>query len=175
MKNNGLVVIGLMILITIQACHSNKSTDKELTKADRSSLLFIKNTAVNGLFEIKASGLAITNSNNHRVIDLAKLIITEQTAIDSGLVSLKSGYHITSNDTMLPADSALVDSLSNKSGSVFDYKYVTLMIRIHRTDSLVFALVAANAKPDVKKFAAQTFPSIKKQLDSARAVASSLK
>jgi putative membrane protein len=175
MKNTCLVVIGLMILITIQACHNDKSKDNVVAKTERHSLLFIKNGMVNGLFEIKASGLAITNSNNHRVIDLAKMIITEQTAIDSGLVSLKSGYHITSADTMLPADSALVDSLSQKTGRTFDNKYINLMVRIHRTDSLLFTLVAASAKPDVKKFAAQSFPAEKKQLDSARAVLSSLK
>jgi putative membrane protein len=175
MKNIGCIIVGLITFFILPSCHGNKSTDKDITKPERHSLQFIKNGMVNGLFEIKASGLAITNSNNHRVIDLAKMIITEQTAIDSGLVGLKSGYHITSNDTMLPADSALVDSLSTKMGSTFDTKYVNLMVRIHRTDSLLFTLVAAGAKPDVKKFAAQSFPAVIKQLDSARAVLSSLK
>jgi putative membrane protein len=175
MKNCARLIVGLLILIAIQACHNDKSKTNDVPKADRHSLLFIKNGMVNGLFEIKASGMAITNSNNHRVIDLAKMIITEQTAIDSGLVSLKSGYHITSADTMLPADSALVDSLSQKTGKTFDHVYINLMVRIHRTDSLLFTLVAATAKPDVKKFAAQSLPSVKEQLDSARAVLSSLK
>jgi len=175
MKNSVRVIVGLLILVAIQACQGNKSTDKDITETDRRSLQFIKNGMVNGLFEIKASGLAITKSNNHRVIDLAKMIIADQTAIDSGLISLKSGYHITSNDTMLPADSALVDSLSTKKENTFDSKYINLMVRIHRTDSLLFTLVAAGAKPDVKKFAAQSFPAVIKQLDSARLVLSSLK
>jgi putative membrane protein len=175
MKNAGSIIVGIVILFSLQACHNDKSGDKDASKADRHSLMFIKNGMVNGLFEIKASGLAITNSDNHQVIDLAKMIITEQTVIDSGLVGLKSGYHITSTDTMLPADSVIVDSLSKSSGELFDHRYIALMVRIHRTDSLLFTLVAADAKPDVKKFAAQTFPAVKKQLDSAKAVASSLK
>ena len=175
MKNAGNIFVGVAILFILQACHGNKSGDKDLAKADRHSLMVIKNGMVNGLFEIKASGLAITNSNNHQVIDLAKMIITEQTVIDSGLIGLKSGYHITSTDTMLPADSVIVDSLSKSSGELFDHRYVALMVRIHRTDSLLFTMVAAGAKPDVKKFAAQTFPAVNKQLDSAKAVAYSLK
>jgi len=140
MKSTGCFIVLFLFFFSIQSCHSDKSGDKDASKADRHSLMFIKNGMVNGLFEIKASG-----------------------------------HHITSTDSMLPADSVIVDSLSKSSGELFDHRYVALMVRIHRTDSLLFTLVAAGAKPDVKKFAAQTFPAVKKQLDSAKAVASSLK
>jgi len=162
-------------LFIIQSCHGNKQADSDAAKAQRHSLVFIKNSLVNGLCEIKASGLAITNSNNHQVIDLAKMMITEQTGIDSDLMKLKSTYQITVKDTITPFDARWIDSLSKRSGRAFDKPYLSAMVGIHRSDSVLFTLIAANSKPDVRKFAAQRLPLVKKQLDSALAVLSSLK
>jgi putative membrane protein len=175
MKNFWCIIVVLFIIIAIHACHGNKSADNDAAKAQRHSLVFIKNSMVNGLCEIKASGLAITNSDNHRVIDLAKLIITEQTGIDSDLVQLKSTYHITVKDTITPYDARWIDSLSKRSGRAFDKPYLAAMVGIHRSDSVLFTLIAGSSKPDVKKFAGERFPLVKKQLDSTLAVSSSLK
>ena len=175
MKNFGRIIVGLFIITAIQACHGNRPGDNDAAKADSRSLVFIKNSMLDGLCEIKASGLAITNSNNHRVIDLAKMIITEQTAIDSDLVKLKSTYHITRKDTITPYHALWIDSLSKRSGPAFDKPYLLAMVGTRRLDSILFTIIAAKSKADVKKFAAERLPIVKKQLDSARAVLTSLK
>lgn len=175
MKKSGLLVVPALVLLLTQACHHHDSNEQEKIRQQRRGFAFIKNSLIGGLCEIKASGYAITNSNNHAVIDLAKMMITQQTAIDSDLVKLKAVYQITVRDTIDAFDAKWIDSLSKKSGPAFDKQYVNAMVGIHRADSILYRAITKQAGPDVDKFVQKNLPAVSRQLDSAVAVSKSLK
>src|ERR1700733_2215893 len=128
MKNPGNIILAFLALLVLPACHGNKSKDQDALKKDRRGFVFIKNGLVDGLCEIKASGLAITNSNNHRVIDLAKMVITDHTIADSAFLKLKAERKVSVTDTIDGYDKRFIDTLSKKMGPAFDRAYLTMMM-----------------------------------------------
>ncbi len=175
MKNTTRIVVGLVILLIFQACHNDKSKNQDALKADRKGFVFIKNGLIDGLSEIKASGLAITNSNNHRVIDLAKMIITDHAFADSVFLKLKAERKVSVNDTIDGYDKRAIDSLSKKMGPAFDRGYLSMMSAIHKRDTVLFGWAAKNPDAEISKFANKTLSTLKLHLDSINAVSSSLR
>ena len=175
MKNPGNIILAFLALLVLPACHGNKSKDQDAAKKARQGFVFIKNGLVDGLCEIKASGLAITNSNNHRVIDLAKMVITDHTNADSVFLKLKAERKISVTDTIDAYDKRYIDSLSKKTGPAFDRAYLKMMTAIHRRDTTLFAWAGKNTDAEISKFAIKTLPLTKLHLDSANAVMLSLK
>jgi|SRR6185503_6215905 len=173
MKNAARIIIGSIILFIFQACHNDKSKDQDAAKKERQSFVFIKNGLIDGLSEIKASGLAITNSNNHRVIDLAKMIITDHALSDSVFLKMKAERKVSVTDTIDGYEKRAIDTLSKKMGPAFDRGYLSMMAAIHKRDTVLFAWAAKNTDAEISKFAIKTLSTLKLHLDSINAISSS--
>ena len=167
MKNSGYFIAALFSLFILQGCHSNASKDQDAAKKTRQGFVFIKNGLIDGLCEIKASGLAITNSNNHRVIDLAKMIITDHSNADSIFFKLKAERKVSVTDTIDAYDKRWIDTLSKRKGPAFDKAYLVMMATIHRRDTALYNWAGNNADAEISKFAKTNLPTVKLHLDSA--------
>ncbi len=87
-------------MLFVQACHDKRGRNYNEAQNDT---VVIKNGIEGCLTEIKVSGLAITNSNNQRVISLAKTIIDDHTKIGDEFNQLKADKKIAGNDTISSA------------------------------------------------------------------------
>jgi len=176
MKNLICLFFGVITVLFIYACQDKHGKNYNTTaQVDTAGVSFINNGIEGGLTEIKASGLAITNSNNQRVIGLAKIMIDDHTKAWDELKQIASDKQVNEKDTINAAHQQMINDLSKKSESAFDKAYLQMMVTDHQGAIKLFTGAAQNADPDIKNFAAKTLPIIKMHLDSANAILISLK
>ncbi|WP_428331011.1 DUF4142 domain-containing protein [Mucilaginibacter sp.] len=176
MKNLIYLVLGGMILFFAQACQDKHAKNyNNRTDIDQDGVLFIKNGIEGGLTEIKASGMAITNSNNQKVIGFAKMMIDDHTKAGDELLKIKGDKKLTEMDTIYSAHQQMINELSKKTGAAFDKAYMQMMVADHEEAVKLFATASKNPDSEIEGFASKTYPTIKMHLDSANAINSSLK
>lgn len=172
MKNLIFPLFGLIILFVLQACQQKQSKNYNV---EQENMLFVKNGIEGQLTEIAASGLVITNSNNHRIINLAKAMLDDHTNEGEGLKKIEADKKIVDKDTISGAHQKSIDSLSKKSGMAFDKSFLQLIIADHTKAVELYTTATQSKDADVSKFAVKTLPVIKAHLDSANAILGSLK
>jgi putative membrane protein len=175
MKNLIYLLSGMMILLCVQACQDKKGKNYNEGRGEQDGVTFIKNGIEDGLTEIKASGLAITNSNNQKVIGLAKMIIDDHAKTGEELEQLKADKKITEEDTINSSHQQMIKDLSKKSGAAFDKAYLQMMVIDHEQAVKLFTDAATNTDGKIKKVALQNLPTVKMHLDSANAICITLK
>jgi len=176
MKNLTFLALGMILFFFAQACQDNHGKNyNDTTKVDSVGRNFIKTAIEGGLTEIKASGLAITNSNNQQVIGLAKMMINDHTNADSALKKMETTKLADSTDTISGAHQQLITTLSKQKGAAFDKAYLAMMVADHQAAFDLFTNAGKSTDADVDKFAAATSRTIKMHLDSAKAVFATLK
>ena len=174
MKNAIYLLAAAIISLSMQACQQKRAKNYNAL-VDQDGVLFVKNGIECELTEIMASGLVITNSNNQRVISLAKAMLDDHTNEGEGLKKLETDKQIIEKDTIGSAHQLSIDSLSKKSGNAFDKAYLKMMIADHTQTLDLFTTASHSKDNDISAFAAKTLPIIKMHLDSASAILTSIK
>lgn len=176
MKNLIYLAAGLLLLLSAGACKDKHGKNyNQQVQNEQDGLNFIKGGIEGDLTEIKASGLAIVNSRNQRVIRLAKTVIEDHTAFGDGLDKLKNDKKLTATDTISAQHQQMLADLSKKSGRVFDKAYLQMMVTDHEEAVKLFTAASQNTDTAISKFASRTLPTIKTHLDSANAICITLK
>jgi putative membrane protein len=175
MKNLIYLATGVMLLLFTQACQDKKGRNFNQAQDDRDGILFIKNGIEGGLTEIKASGMAITNSNNQKVIGLAKMMIEDHTRMGEDIKQLETDKKITETDSISSGHRQMLNELSKKSGSAFDKAYLQMMVNDHEQALKLFTTASGNSDSKIRKVAAQNLPAIKMHLDSANTICIALR
>jgi putative membrane protein len=176
MKNLIYPFFGVIILLSVLGCKDKRGKNYNSTAlVDTAGVSFIHNGIKSGLTAIKASGLAITNSNNQKVIGLAKVMIEEHTTVGDELRKIAKDKQVIENDTIDDPHLELISKLSKKTGKSFDKAYLQMMITDHEQALKLFTGATQNNDFDIKNFASKTLPIIKVHLDSANAILPTLK
>ena len=92
MKISVLLLSALVILLVTSSCQDQRKGKNwnDKTLADDAAINFIKNGIEGGLTEIKAAGLAKTQSTNPRVVNFANMIIADHTQVNAELKKIES-------------------------------------------------------------------------------------
>jgi putative membrane protein len=175
MKNLIYLLTGMIFLLFVQACGDKKGKNYNQALDDQDGIVFIKSGIEGGLTEIKASGLAITNSNNHQVIGLAKMVIDDHTKTGDDLKQLEIEKKISEKDTISSAHQQMINDLSKKSGKTFDKAYLQMMVNDHEQAVKLFTNATHNSDSKIRKIASIGLPAIKMHLDSANAICIAIK
>jgi putative membrane protein len=175
MKNLICLLSGVVALLFIQACQDKHGKNYNKPTIDENGVMFVKNGMEGNLAEIKASGLAITNSNNQRVIAFAKMMIEDHTKTIDVLKKMATDKQVAEIDTLSSAHRQMIDELSAKNDGLFDKAYLQMMVADHEQAVQLFTSAATNGDSDIKKTASKTLPVIQMHLDSARAILAGLK
>lgn len=175
MKNLIYLSAALIFLLFAQACQDKKGKNYNQAEDEQDGTLFIKNGIESSMTEVKASGLAITNSNNQKVIGLAKMIIEDHTKVADELKQLKTNKKITQTDTISSAHVAMINDLSKKSGAAFDKAYLLMMVTDHEQAVKLFTAASTNPDSKIRKVASDNLAAVKMHLDSANKICVALK
>jgi len=169
-------IFGVIILLSAQACKDKPAKNyNQETKVDQDGMNFLKNGLEGGLTEIKASGLALTQSNNQRIIGLAKMMIDDHTKAGNEFKKIEKDKLVPEIDSLNTDHTEKIKALSAKTGAAFDKAYIQMMIADHTDAIKLFTNASQNTDIEVRNFAAKTLPTLKMHLDSATAINSSLK
>jgi putative membrane protein len=136
---------------------------------------WMNDAATGGMLEVQLGKLAQEKSTNPRVKRFGEMMEKEHSAANDELKSIARQKNV-----MLPADLGEhkdhYTDLSKKSGADFDKAYMKMMVDDHQKDINAFEKAAeSGTDPDVKTFASQKLPTLRKHLDSAKAINKSLK
>ncbi|HTH82415.1 MAG TPA: DUF4142 domain-containing protein [Mucilaginibacter sp.] len=171
-------LLGVILVCVITSCEDNKRAknyNNYTAAIDEQGKVFIEKGLEAGLAEIKASKLAMTNSKNPRVINFAKMMISDHTKSGDELEKIGISKRVAEGDTVSAAHQQIIKSLSSKLGVIFDGAYMQMMVNDHEDAIKLFNGAAQNNNTAIQNFAKKTLPTLKMHLDSAKAISASLK
>ena len=147
---------------------STASTQMPLSKEDST---FVMKAAAGGIMEVELGNVAQQNGANDRVKNFGQMMVSDHSKANDELKSLASSKGITLPSD-LPADKRKhIDQMKKMNGKSFDSHYMSMMVSDHKEDISEFEKASKNAKdPDLKNWATNTLPTLKKHLDSAQAI-----
>jgi putative membrane protein len=136
---------------------------------------FMNDAAKGGMAEVELGKLAQEKATNPRVKNFAEMMVRDHTTANDDLKAIARQKNVT-----LPSDLGKhkdhYNDLSKKTGADFDKAYMKMMVDDHEDDIDEFEKIANNGTdPDLKTFASQKLPTLRKHLDSAKAINQSLK
>jgi putative membrane protein len=171
------LMLGLATLLLIPSCQSNKRANNYNNKAlvDDNGLMFLKDGTEVSLATVKASGLAISNSKNQKVIQFAKSMIDDHTLLTDDFKKLQTDNFVTNQDSINVAHQQLITTLEQKKAADFDRAYMDLLVSQHEEELALFKTAAANKNVNVSEFAQKMMPALQAHLDSAKMIVTMLK
>ena len=176
MKRIAYPLFGVIMLLLVQACQDRHGKNyNQQTKVDQDGLSFLQNGIEGGNTEIKASGIAITNSKNMRVINFAKMMVDDHTQANEELKKIEKDKLVAEGDTINAEHHQKLTDLAKLNGGSFDKAYMQMMVDDHNSAIKLFTTASQNTDIEVRDFAAKTLPKLKMHLDSATAISASLK
>lgn len=177
MRRSSYLLICLALLGVLQACKSNRRANNYNTKqADDTSVNFIKSGEESSIASVKASGLAIANSKNQRVIQFAKLMIDDHTMLADDFKKLRIDNAVKDSIAITPIHGQQIKDLEVKKAGAFDKAYIQMVIEDH-TDQIALYKTVTDDKRNtaVADFAKKMLPGLQAHLDSAKLISSTLK
>ena len=128
---------------------------------------FARTAAIGNTFEIESSELAINKASDKDVKNFARMIVADHTQIGDhlkqALASSDTGIFLTEKQKLDEGSQKTLDNLNTASAATFDNLYVQAQSKIHDEAVPLFADYAENGdNASLKKFAADTLPTLKK-------------
>jgi len=180
MKNILYLSAIALLAVSTTACNDNKRAKNfnEKTLVDDQALGFIKEAHEAGMTEVKVATVAQGKSQNQRVLNFAKMMITDHSTMDKEIVKLADAKYVNlkaATDTLNPDHQMMITNMAKLSGPAFDKAYMKMMIEDHSKVIDKFKDVTNNTNLAVNKLATKNLPKLFAHLDSAKAINASLK
>ncbi len=137
-----------------------------LAAADAS---FVTSAAQGGMTEIQEAQLALSQARSPKVKAYANRMVSDHTMANDQLKTLIANKGVMLPSDVSPAQTQEMASLKGDTGREFDRAYVADQISGHQAMLTLFQTEASSGTdPDLKKFAADTLPTIQSHLDQAQ-------
>ncbi|MGP1717076.1 MAG: DUF4142 domain-containing protein [Methylophilus sp.] len=158
----GSALLGLL-------CMSLQVNAKDITSSDKR---FLKNAAEAGNYEVEGSQLALKKSKDAEIQKFAKMMTEDHTQAAAKVKALAAQRGVE-----LPKEPSLIQQaklkyLETREGSKFDKSYAAgIGVAAHEQAVKLFEDAAEDATDtEIKKFAADTLPVLKKHLEEAKKI-----
>jgi putative membrane protein len=198
MKKLSFVAVACMAIFSFQACNdsgsgdavesANESNEVKHDSAENTGATtaaapvseedskFAVEAASGGMMEVQLGELAQQKASSQRVKDFGAMMVRDHTKANDELKSLAGMKSITLPPAPGEDHMDHIKNLSKKSGKEFDKDYIKMMVDDHKKDIDHFEMCSKDAKDaDLKAFADKALPVLRVHLDSAKAIASSMK
>lgn len=160
-----LLIATLCACMTFAAAAQTVSgTPSTVSKGDVS---FIKRAAGEGAKQVQLGQLALENSGNKQVKQLAQRIVDHYSKADEDLSTLAHGKQVSLPTPSTETDAELAE-LRQKDGIKFDQAWAKLLVKKQQNAVAVFTAEKEQAQdPDVRNFADKALPMLREQLELA--------
>lgn len=171
------VLLCMFLLLMLQACQSNRQANNyNKAQIDDNGLLFLKSGEESTLASVKASGLAIANSKNQRVIQFAKMMIDDHTMLADDFKKLKTDNMVADSTIISPIHQQMINDLDVKKARAFDKAYIQMVINDHTDQIALYKIVGQDKKnASLADFANKMLPGLQAHLDTAKLIGTTLK
>lgn len=187
MKKISFICMMLVAAWSVQSCGNNSGTKedsvdnaKEMNKdnksVDNDDSKFAVEAANGGMLEVELGNLAQAKSQDTRVKNFGSMMVVDHTKANNELKALAANKNIAIPASLSEDEQKHVNMMKEKSGKDFDKAYMGMMVDDHKTDISDFEKAADKATDvDLKSFASSTLPTLRKHLDSAKAIHDAMK
>ena len=133
---------------------------------------FVTDAATTDMLEIQAGQLALKKTDAPAYQDLAQITIADHTKTSQQIKQMAPSLHGVQLPLALDsAHKAKIDKLSSLSGAAFERQYKTEQVAGHKQAVAMFEDYAKSGdNPELKRWAAQTLPTLKMHLQHAEAL-----
>jgi putative membrane protein len=158
---------------SMTASHNNGASGaKPSAGTAMADFKFMKDAAQGGMAEVALGQLAVEKASSGDVKKFGQRMVDDHTKDNDELKQLASQKNVDLPQGLNARDKATKATLEKLSGEQFDQAYMKDMVRDHRKDISDFRRESRIAQdPDVKKFAAQTLPTLEDHLKQAESIA----
>ncbi|PWT97030.1 MAG: hypothetical protein C5B52_14500 [Bacteroidetes bacterium] len=177
---------GLLLLVnTYSGClNSNSSkpkdslesarrTNRDLNSVDKSASDFAIRAADGSLMEILLGKIAMDKAFNPRVREFARVLVQDHATMHEDLKIRARSSNIILPSTISDKMQIEIDKCIRESGTLFDKKYLDLVINDHEKDVDAFKKASKEINDTaIKNFASKCLPLLQMHLDSAVALSS---
>lgn len=149
------------------ASTTDSSATGKLSNADKG---FIKDAAVDGLYEVEIGKIASQRAADPAVKSFAQMLVNHHSAANDELKQLASSRNVEIATELPMMKRRSVERLSKMSGSEFDREFVNkVAIKEHEKDIKRFEEASREAKdPEVRAWAEKTLPTLRQHLADAQ-------
>lgn len=132
---------------------------------------FAVKAANGGMMEVQLGEYAARHATNKNVKDFGSMMVKDHSKANAELKSIASSKNIALPDSVGEDKTESMNDLKKKTGNDFDKAYMNMMVDDHQKDIDEFQKAADNSKDStMKAFAAKALPTLKKHLESAKAI-----
>ena len=126
---------------------------------------FVKGAASGGMMEVQLGKTAQENASKTQVKEFGRRMQTDHSKANNDLKKIAAKKDIKLPTELERQHKSTLDKLSKLKGGEFDREYMSTMVTDHKEDIEKFQEEAEKGKdPDVKKFAKDNLPILKKHL-----------
>lgn len=137
------------------------------------SRVFLKKAAHDGMAEVQLAQLALQMASNPDIQSFARHMIEDHTAANDRLAALAKDGNVTLRKELSPKRKSLQEKFSklNDRNRSFDRAYIDQAVKDHKNAVEAYEKQAGHGTDaDVRAFAAETLPKLKKHLEMATAL-----
>lgn len=158
------------------AAPTNNNTNYSSAKLNAADSTFVMKAAIGGMTEVQGGQTAQQSAQNDRVKNFGQMMVNDHSKANQQLQSLAAAKGLTLPADLPASKQKMLTTMKSMQGAAFDKHYMGMMVDDHQEDVADFEKQANSASdPDVRSFASQTLPVLKKHLDSAKAINSAIK
>ena len=156
---------------TATDANTSTSTSNTGVVTDEKSREFLTKAANSGMAEVQLAKMAQQKATIDAVKSFAAMLERDHTAVGDQVKSFASQRNVTLPSTPSDEKQKMVNDMDKMSGKAFDKEFISMMVKGHNDGISLFEDTKANASDvDIKNFADKTLPTLRKHLDSAKAI-----
>ena len=136
----------------------------------------MKEAASGGLMEVELGKIAAEKGSHQRVKEFGKRMQADHSKANAQLKKIASSKGVDLPTEPSGEHKSTMDKLTKLSGGEFDREYMEAMVDDHKEDIEKFQTQADKGKdPELKKFASDSLPILKKHLELAQSTEKQIK
>lgn len=191
-KNFFVLLVSALLLVSFSFAQQGTTTKKEMkSSSDTTHHMkmsskgagmtqmkdsFAMKAASGGMMEVELGKYASTNASSQEVKDFGSMMVTDHSKANDELMGIIKNSKMTAPDSMMREQKNIYKKLTKLTGSKFDKEYMKTMVQDHKKDIREFEKASKNEKNnDLKNWASNTLPTLKKHLQSAQDINKKLK
>jgi len=167
------LAVGYCFLVALASAADSKSgagtkSGRDLSRDDTN---FITEAAQGGLMEVELGKVAAKKGSAKGVKDFGQRMQKDHSKANAALKKIAANKGVKVPAALEGKHKSTVERLSKLSGAEFDREYMQTMVDDHKEDVEKFERQTDKGDdPDVKRFAGEQLPILKKHLELARTV-----
>jgi putative membrane protein len=134
--------------------------------------IFIKKAVIGGLVEVQLGKLAVEHAASPDVKQFGRRMVEDHEKANRELMAVVEPKGLAVPTTLDRQHRQAADRLAKLQGPAFDRAYIQAMVKDHEADVKLFRTEAQQGKdPELKRWAANTLPTLDEHLNMARHLA----